>query len=128
VDKSTVRRISYPLTFIAALQVGVAPAHAQDASAEYFDRFGHGFARGDFNGDDIDDLAIGAPTESLNSANGPISYAGAANVIYSSNDYYIGLTAEWPSRPDQFFSPHMILPPLPWPYTLHFVLRPRRSA
>ena len=32
---------------------------------EAFDRFGHSLAVGDFNGDDIPDLAVGAPGESL---------------------------------------------------------------
>lgn len=48
--------------------------------AEAFDIFGQSLAAGDFNGDGRDDLAIGAPGESV----GTIASAGAVNVLYGS--------------------------------------------
>ena len=46
--------------------------------AEAFDLFGFSLASGDYNVDGDDDLAIGAPGESI----GPLVAAGAVNVIY----------------------------------------------
>jgi hypothetical protein len=61
--------------------------------AEPGDRFGHGLAIGDFDGDGIGDLAIGAPTDSVGNAAG----AGVVNVIRGSRS---GLTA----RGDQLWT------------------------
>ena len=47
-------------------------------TAEEDDNFGASLVAGDFNGDGFDDLAIGAPGETVNAAAG----AGAVNVIY----------------------------------------------
>lgn len=47
-----------------------------------FDYFGSAVAAGDFDGDNVDDLAVGVPGES--------AYAGAVNVFYGSG---VGLTA-----------------------------------
>jgi hypothetical protein len=54
------------------------PAHGLRAQCEA--RGGGGVARGDFNGDGIADLAVGAPFEDIGSVDG----AGAVNVIYGS--------------------------------------------
>ena len=62
---------------------------------EYNDLFGSAVSAGDYNGDGIDDLAIGSPAEGL----GPIEGAGAINVIYGSTE---GLSAT--AIPDQFWS------------------------
>ncbi|MBI1885799.1 MAG: FG-GAP repeat protein [Chloroflexi bacterium] len=48
--------------------------------AEPTDLFGSALACGDFNGDSVDDLAIGAPREDI----GSIQDAGAVNVLYGS--------------------------------------------
>ncbi len=48
--------------------------------AEQWDEFGKALATGDFNGDGFADLAVGVPGESV----GPISFAGAVNVLYGS--------------------------------------------
>jgi len=50
-------------------------------SIQDFDNFGAALAAGDFNGDGIDDLAIGVPFEDLTATNGE----GAVNVIYGSS-------------------------------------------
>jgi hypothetical protein len=55
--------------------------------AETHDRFGGALAAGDFNGDDIDDLAIGISGESVGTVNG----AGAVSVLRGSGN---GLTAQ----------------------------------
>jgi len=44
------------------------------------DTFGSALAAGDFNGDGFDDLAIGAPGESI----GGVNYAGVVHVVYGS--------------------------------------------
>ena len=75
------------------LLLGVAlasPAQAQfgDLSPESGDAFGYAFARGDFNGDGFQDLAIGVPYESIRtgfpSRSPQIEGAGAVEVIYGS--------------------------------------------
>jgi hypothetical protein len=58
---------------------------------EEFDAFGHSLAGGDFNGDGYDDLAIGAPGESLLGKAGVVPFAGAVHVLFGSAD---GLTGE----------------------------------
>ena len=50
--------------------------------AEAGDAFGFALAGGDFNGDTLKDLAIGAPGETLNDLKAPLSNAGAVHVIY----------------------------------------------
>jgi len=50
--------------------------------AEAGDAFGFALAGGDFNGDTLKDLAIGAPGETLNDLTAPLSNAGAVHVIY----------------------------------------------
>jgi hypothetical protein len=50
------------------------------ANPESVDQFGGALAKGDFNGDGFDDLAVGAPREDLAAA----SFAGAVNVFYGS--------------------------------------------
>src|SRR4030095_164766 len=64
-----------------------------DAS-EPGDGFGETLASGDFNGDGRDDLAIAAPSESVHTATGFISFAGAVNVLYCSSR---GLSATSPT-------------------------------
>jgi FG-GAP repeat len=54
--------------------------------AEAGDNFGASLTSGDFNGDGIDDLAVGSPDESV----GTVEDAGAATAIYGSTN---GLTA-----------------------------------
>jgi hypothetical protein len=67
-----------------------------DNQAEENDLFGDSLASGDFNGDGVDDLAIGVPAEDL----GSIESAGAVQVIYGSSG---GLSATL-TRPDQFWT------------------------
>jgi len=62
-------------------------------SAETSDRFGSSLAAGDFDGDGVCDLAIGAPEEEV----GGIAEAGAVNVVYGSPD---GLSGDG----DQFWN------------------------
>ncbi len=57
------------------------PGMAGDGS-QGGDLFGYALAAGDFNGDGRDDLAIGAPFESLDG--GPVSAQGAITVVYGS--------------------------------------------
>jgi FG-GAP repeat len=68
--------------------------------AEELDFFGTVLSSGDFNGDGFDDLAIGVPTEDVDTGGGTISDAGAVNVIYGSLS---GLSATSP-RSDQFWA------------------------
>jgi hypothetical protein len=56
------------------------------SSAEAFDSFGLALAGGDFNADDADDLAIGAPGEAV----GTVPGAGAVNVLYGSTSRLTG--------------------------------------
>ena len=60
--------------------------------AEAGDAFGFALAGGDFDGNTLKDLAIGAPGETLNDQTGPISNAGAVHVIYYQS-FGVGLTA-----------------------------------
>ena len=50
--------------------------------AEQGDQFGFALAGGDFDGNTLRDLAIGAPGETLNDQSTPLSNAGAVHVIY----------------------------------------------
>ena len=68
--------------------------------SESGDVFSFSLSSGDYNGDGRDDLAIGVPGEDLDTGAGPISNAGAVNVIYGSSN---GLSATSP-RPDQFWT------------------------
>ncbi|VAW33198.1 putative integrin-like protein [hydrothermal vent metagenome] len=52
---------------------------------EMNDRFGETLAAGDFNGDGIDDLAIGVPHESVFSGGVEVDHAGAVNIIYGAD-------------------------------------------
>ena len=56
------------------------------STAEEFDVFGQALAGGDFNADDADDLAIGAPGEAV----GAVQGAGAVNVLYGSTSRLSG--------------------------------------
>jgi hypothetical protein len=51
-------------------------------AAEPGDAFGFALAGGDFDGNTLKDLAIGAPGETLNDLSTPLSNAGAVHVIY----------------------------------------------
>ena len=55
---------------------------------EEWDQLGYALAVGDFNGDGYDDLAMGAPGESV--VNSTIPWAGAVQVVYGGNN---GLTS-----------------------------------
>ncbi len=68
--------------------------------AETGDVFGGSLSSGDFNGDGRDDLAVGVPTEDVDTGAGTITFAGAVNVLYGSSN---GLSATSP-RPDQFWT------------------------
>ena len=57
--------------------------------AEQYDLFGFSLATGDFNGNGADDLAIGAPGDSV----GDIDGAGVVNVIYGTKSSSTGLTS-----------------------------------
>ncbi|EDY84040.1 FG-GAP repeat domain protein [Verrucomicrobiia bacterium DG1235] len=59
-------------------QVWTQASEGVPLSAEAGDRFGTTLAAGDFNGDDIDDLAIGVPFEEVSD----VSAAGAVLVLY----------------------------------------------
>jgi FG-GAP repeat len=54
--------------------------------AEEFDQFGLALAGADFNADDADDLAVGAPGENV----GSVLVAGAVNVLYGSTNRLSG--------------------------------------
>jgi FG-GAP repeat len=60
--------------------------------AESGDSFGFALAGGDFNGDTLKDLAIGAPGETLNDQSTPLSNAGAVHVLYYQS-FGVGLSA-----------------------------------
>ena len=66
---------------------GLAPARDRlwdqadlSGTVEASDRFGSAIAYGDFDGDGLDDVAIGAPTESWNGQ----QFAGVVHVVYGS--------------------------------------------
>jgi hypothetical protein len=64
------------------------------------DLFGSSLSAGDFNGDGLDDLAIGVTHEDVDTGRGTIGEAGAVNVLYGSSN---GLSATSPT-PDQFWT------------------------
>ena len=53
-----------------------------DGAAEQDDSFGAAVAKGNFNGDEFFDVAVGAPGERV----GSVGFAGAVNVLYGSED------------------------------------------
>ena len=53
-----------------------------EGAAEQDDSFGAAVAKGNFNGDEFFDVAVGAPGERV----GSIGFAGAVNVLYGSED------------------------------------------
>jgi FG-GAP repeat protein len=71
---------------VCALLLAAPAARAQfacDACAESYDRYGSAVARGDFNGDGYEDLAVGLPEEDISNWPGDaIAEAGAVEVIY----------------------------------------------
>jgi FG-GAP repeat len=69
--------------------------------SEAGDLFGDSLSSGDFNGDGFDDLAIGVPSEDVDTGTGTIANAGAVNVLYGSSN---GLSATSPPRPDQIWT------------------------
>jgi FG-GAP repeat len=68
--------------------------------SEAGDLFGDSLSSGDFNGDGFDDLAIGVPSEDVDTGTGTIANAGAVNVLYGSSN---GLSAT-SLRPDQIWT------------------------
>jgi hypothetical protein len=60
------------------------------STAEQFDSFGAALAVGDFNGDDFDDLAVGAPGESV----GTVEGAGAVNILFGTVDGLTGVGSQ----------------------------------
>ena len=75
-------RVRCLCALVVILLLATPVAYAQDAMAERRDQFGSTLARGDFNGDGYEDLAIGIPWESVtNTPFAPISAAGAVEVI-----------------------------------------------
>lgn len=63
-----------------------------DGSSEEDDRFGSALAAGDFNGDGIDDIAIGVPGEDVDA----VVDAGSSNIIYGSTLSGLSPTAVLP--------------------------------
>jgi hypothetical protein len=59
-------------------------ANGTGSPVELGDRFGAALAAGDFNGDALKDLAIGAPDEDIRVSQGDVVDAGAVIVLYSS--------------------------------------------
>lgn len=60
-------------------------------TAEHADHFGEALAVGDFNGDGRDDLAVGAPTDSV----GGVGNAGVISVIYGSASGLAAAGNQW---------------------------------
>jgi hypothetical protein len=67
------------------------------ADAEVSDYFGFALAACDFDGDGVDDLAVGAPGESF----GALAEAGAVFVFYPGTELVQTLTQESPGIPDE---------------------------
>ncbi|MFO0981875.1 MAG: hypothetical protein U1E76_09065 [Planctomycetota bacterium] len=77
-------RYSFRLGAVLTIAAAIGPARAR---------------AGDFNGDGFDDLAIGAPGETVSTASGAVFRAGAVNVIYGGSN---GLNVN--QVPDQTFT------------------------
>ena len=82
-----------------------------DDVSEADDYFGSFITSGDFNGDSVDDLAIGVPQEGIEESGVHMIQVGAVNVIYGSVGINIGsggLSATAPlggtGRADQFWT------------------------
>jgi len=79
---------------VAGLVTDTVTVLSQDGpipgAPEMFDSFGNALVAGDFNGDGVDDLAIGVPSEGLRASQ--LKVAGMVNVVYGTLG--VGLTTE----------------------------------
>ena len=66
-----------------------------DGWVEPQDCFGASLAAGDFNGDGIDDLAVGVPCENTGGADVPFPNNGAVSVYYGSSGGLTGIGAQY---------------------------------
>ena len=83
------RPLRFPLLLLIASLTLAPPAAAQLLdSPEQADDFGRHAAAGDFDGDGLDDLAVGVPGEDIDS----ISSAGAVHVLYGTPSGGLGVT------------------------------------
>jgi FG-GAP repeat len=81
----TMRMIcGFLLALVLVSLAGYAQSNFGDPGAEANDEFGWAVARGDFNGDGFQDLAIGVVGEGITGSSGEIQGAGAVEVIYGS--------------------------------------------
>ncbi len=67
-----------------------AQRHVPGADDEDYDGFGHALAVGDFDGDDVDDLAVGLPSED----DGALENTGAVIVLYGAPGGLDGANSE----------------------------------
>lgn len=68
-----------------------------DNFPEPLDRFGRSLAAGDFSGDGLDDLAVGAPGESILTPMGEVDGAGSVSVLFGTPSFglVVGTAQEW---------------------------------